>query len=298
MPGAADLLVRVRATTVNRTDCGYRRAHPLFMRGLTGLARPRRTILGTEFSGVVDTVGGEVRTYAPGDRVFGYLEGRFGAHAEYLTVPENASVALVPDRLSFEQAAAGTEGSHYALADAEAAGIGAGSVVLVYGATGAIGSAAVQLMKSAGAEVTAVCGAEHLELVEGLGADRVVDRSKVDFTKDERLYDVVFDAVGKTSFPACRPLLKPHGLFMSTDLGPFPWNPSRALVGRFSKGQRVLFPFPRHNREIVARLRKEMVAGAFTPVLDEHRFTLTEIVDAYRYVETGQKIGNVIVQVA
>jgi NADPH:quinone reductase-like Zn-dependent oxidoreductase len=292
------LLVQVRATTVNRTDCGYRKAHPFFMRALTGLTRPRRTILGTEFAGVVETVGGGVTTYVPGDRVFGYLEGRFGAHAEYLTVPEDASVGVIPDRLSFEQAAAGTEGAHYALTDLEAAGIGAGSVVLVYGATGAIGSAAVQLTKSAGAEVTAVCSAEHVGLVEALGADRVVDRSKVDFTKDERCYDVVFDAVGKTSFPACRPLLKPHGVFMSTDFGPFPWNPSWALLGRFSKGQRVLIPYPKHNREIVARLRDEMVSGAFTPVLDEHRFTLAEIVDAYRYVETGQKIGNVVIEVA
>lgn len=297
-PGDRDLLVKVRATTVNRTDCGYRRAHPFFMRLLTGLTKPKHTILGTEFAGEVERVGPDVTAFGPGDRVFGYLEGRFGAHAEYLTIPEDGSVAAIPARLSFEQAAAGTEGSHYALAYLDGADIGAGTVVLVHGATGAIGSAAVQLMKSVGAEVTAVCSSEHVELVEGLGADRVVDYTSTDFTKDDRRYDVVFDAVGKTSFPACRPLLEPSGVFMATDLGPFPSNPGWVLLTRFSRGPRVLFPTPKHNQEIINRLRDEMESGAFTPVLDEKRFGLDEIVDAYRYVETGQKVGNVVIAVA
>jgi NADPH:quinone reductase-like Zn-dependent oxidoreductase len=173
--GDNGLLVKVHATTVNRTDCAYRAARPFFMRFLTGLIRPRPAVLGTEFAGVVEAVGSGVTSFGVGDKVFGYNEGPFGAHAEYMSVPQDGPVAAMPANVTCQQAAPSTEGSHYALAHIRAAKIHSGQDVLVYGATGAIGSAAVQLLRSLGANVTAVCGTDHVELVRGLGADRVTE---------------------------------------------------------------------------------------------------------------------------
>src|SRR5690625_3061829 len=174
-PGPNELLVRVRATTVNRTDCAYRAARPFFMRVFTGLRRPRRTILGTEFTGTVVGTGHRVDRFAPGEKVFGYCEGRFGAHAEYLVVDESSSVATVPDGLGDLETAAATEGCHYARSAILRAGVRAGHHVLVNGATGGIGSAAVQLLADSGATVTAVCSGEHADLVRALGANNVAD---------------------------------------------------------------------------------------------------------------------------
>lgn len=294
--GARDLLVRVHATTVNRTDCAYRAASPFFMRVLTGLSRPRRTVLGTEYAGVVEAVGGEVSSFAVGDRVFGYNEGAFGTHAEYLSVPHDGPVATVPTGVSFEEAAPGTEGAHYALAFVGKAGIQAGQDVLVYGATGAIGSAAVQLLKQRGATVTAVCDTAHLELVRGLGADRVLDRTAQDFTRDEQRYDAVFDAVGKTTFGRCRRLLKPHGAYLSSELGPWCQNVVLPFVTPLFRGRNVRFPLPKQDQEIVRHLRDLLASGEFRPVVDR-RYPLERIVDAYEFVETGRKVGNVVIVV-
>jgi NADPH:quinone reductase-like Zn-dependent oxidoreductase len=294
--GDRDLLVQVHATTVNRTDCAYRAARPSFMRLFTGMTRPRRTIMGTEFAGEVTAVGRSVRSFAIGDRVFGYNEGAFGAHAEYVSVPADGSVATVPAGMTFEQVAAGTEGAHYALAFIRHAGTRAGHDVLVYGASGAIGSAAVQLLKSLGATVTAVCGTTNLALVTDLGADRVVDYTVDDFTHDEQTYDAVFDAVGKSTFGRCRRLLKPAGVYVSAELGPWAQNVVLGLVTPLLPGRTVRFPFPRHNQAIVRRLRELMESGGFTPVIDR-RYPLDQIVEAYRYVEAGQKVGNVVITV-
>jgi NADPH:quinone reductase-like Zn-dependent oxidoreductase len=289
--------VRVHATTVNRTDCGFRTAHPWFIRGFTGVTKPKRTILGNEFAGVVEGVGEHVSRFAVGDRVFGYDDSRFGAHAEYLTIGQRAAVATMPDGRDFEAMVPSTEGSHYALAYIQAAGVDDHSVVMVYGATGAIGSAAVQISKSLGARVTAVCSSEHVNLVAGLGADRVVDRATTDFTADTERYDLVFDAVGKSSFGQCRNLLKPRGIWTSTDLGPVSQNPLLVLATRFSRGRRVLFPFPSIDQETIEYLKGLVESGQFTPVVDR-TYPLEKIVDAYRYVETQQKIGNVVIIVA
>jgi NADPH:quinone reductase-like Zn-dependent oxidoreductase len=296
--GDRDVLVRVMATTVNRTDCAYRAARPFFVRPATGLARPRRTVLGTEYAGVVDAVGGGVTSFTVGDRVFGYNEDAFafGAHAEYLSVPADGAIATMPTNVTFEEAAPGTEGSHYALAFIRKADIRAGQDVLVHGATGAIGSAAVQLLKHHGATVTAVCGAPHLELVKSLGADRVVDHTAQDFTEDEQRYDAVFDAVGKSTFGRCKRLLKPGGVYLSSDLGPGWQNLLLPLVTPLFRGRKVKFPFPEQDQEMVRYLRDLIEAGAFRPVIDR-RYPLDEIVDAHRYVETGQKIGNVVITV-
>lgn len=294
--GGKDVLVRVHATTVNRTDCAYRAARPFFVRAATGLARPRRAILGTEFAGVVEAVGGGVTSFAVGDRVFGYNEGAFGTHAEYLSVPEDGMIATMPADVTFAEAAPGTEGSHYALAFIRTAGARAGQEVLVNGATGAIGSAAVQLLKGLGVTVTAVCDTPNLELVRGLGADRVVDHTAQDFTRDAQTYDAVFDAVGKSTFGRCRRLLKPGGAYLSSELGPWCQNLVLPLVTPLFGGRRVKFPFPGDNREMVWHLRELIESGQFRPVIDR-RYPLDRIVDAYRYVETGKKVGNVVIEV-
>jgi NADPH:quinone reductase-like Zn-dependent oxidoreductase len=294
--GERDLLVQVHVTTVNRTDCAYRMARPFFMRLVTGITRPRRTIMGTEFAGEVVAVGRGVTSFAVGDRVFGYNEGAFGAHAEYMSVPENGSVATVPAGVSFEQVVPGTEGAHYALAFIRHAKVRAGQDVLVYGATGGIGSAAVQLLKSLDVTVTAVCATAGLALVKGLGADRVVDYTAGEFTKDEHAYDAVFDAVGKSTFGRCSRLLKPGGVYVSSELGPWSQNAVLALVTPLLPGNSVKFPFPRDNQAIVRHLGGLIESGDFRPVIDR-RYPLDRIVDAYRYVETGQKTGNVVVTV-
>ena len=295
-PERGELLVRVNATTVNRTDCGFRAGHPWFIRGFTGVTKPKRTILGNEFAGVVDAVGDHVSRFTVGDRVFGYDDTRFGAHAEYLVIGQDAAVATMPDGRDFAVMAPATEGSHYALAYIRAAAVDASSEVLVYGATGAIGSAAVQIITSLGAHVTAVCSREHVDLVAGLGADRVIDRTTTDFTADTQRYDLVFDAVGKCSFRQCRNLLKPHGIWTSTDLGPLSQNPLLVLATRFSRGRRVLFPFPTIDHDMVEHLKGLIESRQFTPVIDR-TYPLEEIVEAYRYVETQQKTGNVVITV-
>lgn len=297
VPGDGEVLVRVRATTVNRTDCGFRAASPWIVRVFSGLSRPKVTILGSEFAGEIVSVGPGVSAFEPGDRVFGFSEDRFGAHAEYLTMPAGGAIATIPADLTFEEAAPSTEGSHYALSFIRKARIRSGRRVLVNGATGAIGSPAVQILKDLGARVTAVCATEHVELVRGLGPDRVIDYRTGDFTKDEERYDIVLDAVGKSSFGRCRRLLVPGGLYLSSDLGPLSQNPLLALVTPMFGGRKVLFPIPRrHGRREMTYVKQLIESGAFRPLIDR-RYPLDEIVEAYRYVETGQKVGNVVIEV-
>lgn len=294
--GATQVLIRIHATTVNRTDCACRAARPFFMRLFTGLIRPRATVLGSEFAGVVEAVGSGVTRFSVGEKVFGYNEGPFGAHAQYLAIPEGASLASMPANLTFVEAAPGTEGAHYALAQIRGARITPGQDVLVYGATGAIGSAAVQLLKALGVDVTAVCDTAGVDVAKRLGADRVVDYTVTDFTKEDRAYDLVLDAVGKSSFRRCRPLLKPSGIYISSDLGPHAENPFLALIAPLRRGKRVLFPIPKHDQRMVDHFRGLMESGRFMPVIDR-TYPLDRIVDAYRYVETGRKIGNVVITV-
>ena len=293
--GPGEVRVAVRAATVNRTDGGVRAGHPFFIRALTGLFRPRATVLGNEFAGVVESVGPGVTRFSAGDRVFGYSP-RFGAHAELLSISQDGLVAAVPAGLPFEDIAPATEGAHYALSIIRKAGIRGGQDVLVNGATGAIGSAAVQLLADLGARVTAVCGTAHTGLVRGLGADRVIDRDEVDFTTDGHQYDVVFDAVGKSSIGRCRPLLKPRGLYLTTDLGPWSQNAVLPVVTRLARGRRVMLPTPIETREVIEYLRERIASGRFRPVVDR-RYPFGQIVEAYRYVETGQKVGNVVITV-
>jgi NADPH:quinone reductase-like Zn-dependent oxidoreductase len=241
---------------------------------------------------VVEAVGGGVTAFAVGERVFGYSGDRFGAHAEYLSIPEAGPLATMPSNLTYEQIAASTEGSHDALSLIRAGKIHSVQGVLVNGATGAIGSAAVQLLKSLGATVTAVCDTRNLRLVSGLGADRVIDYTAEDFTKDEQRYD----AVGKSSFGRCKRLLKPGGTYLSSELGALAQNPVLALVTPLFGGKRVMFPIPKHDQQMVRYFKELIESGKVTAVIDR-RYPLDQIVEAYRYVETGQNIGNVVISV-
>ncbi len=296
VPKANEILVKVHVTTVNRTDCATRAGKPFFARIVTGIVQPRATVLGNEFAGEVEAIGSAVTSFGIGDRVFGYNEGPFGAHAEYLTVPEDGSVVTMPADSTFEEAAASTEGSHYALGFINKAKIESGQDVLVNGATGAIGSAAVQLLKALEANVTAVCGTEHVALVSEMGADRVIDYEVDDFTQDEQAYDVVLDAVGKSTFGRCRRLLKPRGIYMSSELGPLAQNPLLALISPLSRGRKVMFAIPTQDQEMMAYFKELLTSGELKPLIDR-RYSLDQIVEAYRYVETGQKIGHVEISI-
>jgi len=296
-PKAGEVLIEVHATTVSRTDCGMLRPHPFFVRLVAGLLRPKRTILGMDFAGVVQAIGAGVTRFKPGDRVFGLSPDVYGAHAEYLCVPEEAAMAAMPAATRFGEAVV-CEGAWYADTNLRAFRLEPGHSILIYGASGAIGTAAVQLAKSYGAKVTAVVATRHLDLVRTLGADRAVDYTAQDFTQLGETFDVVFDAVGKTTFSRCRRLLKPEGVFAATDLGPWGQNALLAILSAITGSRRVIFPLPSSSKAkaFVEFLKARMEAGEFRPVIDRE-YPLEAIADAYRYVETEQKTGIVVINV-
>ena len=296
VPAANEVLIHVHATTVNRTDCGFRSAEYFIVRFFSGLLRPKNPILGCEFAGEIVGLGKEVVNYRLGDRVFGYNDVRFGSHAEYTVMPQDGPMAIIPTQLAYLEAAAMTEGVHYALCDLRAAKVGKDTRILINGATGAIGSAAVQLSKYLGAHVTAVCHTEQVNTVAALGADVVIDRMAQDFTKLNEQFDVVFDAVGKSSFGLCKPLLTAKGIYISTELGPNWENPFLAIITPLLGGKRVLFPLPTISKEDVQLFATLAEQGSFKPLIDRH-YALDAIVDAYTFVETGQKIGNVVIMI-
>ena len=293
-PKDSEVLIKVHATTVNRTDCGFRSAEYFISRFFSGSLKPKYQTLGCEFAGVIEEVGKDVTSFKIGDKVFGYNDSKFGAHAEYMTLAENEAITKIPGNLSLEEAAPITEGAHYALCDIRAAKVISGQNVMIYGATGAIGSAAVQLIKYFGANVTAVCSTQNVELVKSLGADVVVDYTKQDFTKIDQTFDFVFDAVGKTSFGRSKPLLKDKGIYISTELGKNAENIFLALITPLFGGKKVLFPIPSISKEDIIFLKSLVEAGKFKPVIDR-RYKLEQIVEAARYVETGQKTGSVVI---
>jgi NADPH:quinone reductase-like Zn-dependent oxidoreductase len=296
-PKDNEVLIRIHATTVNRTDCGFLRAKPFFVRFVSGLLTPKSTILGNEFAGEIEAVGKAVKSFMNGDQVFGYSGVRFGAQAEYTTVPEQAMITTMPANMTYAEAAPTAEGAHYALNNIRRANIRSRQKVLINGATGGIGSAAVQLAKYYGADVTAVCSTKNVDLVRSLGADKVIDYTAEDFTKsDHGYYDFIFDAVGKSSFPACKKLLKQCGFYCSTELG-FLWQvPFFVLWTSLFASKKVIFPIPKERKEDMIFFKELIEAGKLRPLIDR-RYSFEHIAEAYKYVETGQKIGNVVITV-
>ena len=297
VPKDDEILVKIHATSVTRTDCGLRSARPFFTRILTGLRRPKWRIVGMEFAGEVEAAGAAVREFRVGDRVFG-VKG-FGANAEFVCVREGAPVAHMPAGMSFEEAAAVCDGVCMALPclHKREADIRKGRSVLVYGASGSVGTAAVQLLRHFEADVTAVCNTKNVELVRSLGADEVIDYEQSDFTKNGKTYDVILDAVGKHSFRRCRRSLRPGGIYVTTDLG-FMWHaPLLMALTRWIGDKRSTIGVARYRKENVMLVKQLIEAGEYRAVIDR-RYPLEDVVEATRYVETGQKTGNVVLRVS
>ncbi len=290
VPKDDEVLVRIRATTVTRTDLHMRAAKPFIWRFMLGLRRPKARILGLEFAGEVEAVGSAVTQFRVGDRVFGL---RNGAHAEYVCVGEERLVAHMPDRMTFEEAAAVCDGFYQGFGHLKAAKVRRDTRLVVYGASGSCGTAAVQLGKHHfGAHVTAVCNTKNVDLVRSLGADEVVDYLNEDFTRRGQTYDVVLDAVGKHSYFRSRRALEPQGLFVATDrLYNFPL----AFLTRFAK-KKVVFTFERPKREDILLLKELLEAGKYRAVIDR-TYPLEDVVEATKYVDTFQKVGNVVLTV-
>jgi NADPH:quinone reductase-like Zn-dependent oxidoreductase len=292
VPREDDVLVRVRATTVTRSDAAWRAAHPFFSRFFTGVRRPKQRVLGTEFAGEIEEVGGDVTEFQVGDRVFG--ASIFGAHAEFVRVRASGPIAHMPADATYEEMAAASDGPILVLNGFSPVTIGPGTKMLVYGASGSIGTAGVQLAKHFGADVTAVCDTRHVELVRLLGADEVVDYTKEDFRKNGVEYDIIFDAVGKHRFTRCMDSLKPGGAYLPTDGYT---NFAMGVWTRWFGDKKVRLKLPpQYKKEYVLLVKQLIEAGTYRPVIDR-TYPLEEIVDATSYVETGQKTGNVVVVV-
>ena len=302
-PTADEVLVQVHATTVNRADCETRDANrkngllaAALSRLVFGIRRPKQPILGTEFAGEVAAVGPAVREFAVGDRVFGNSGFRFGAHAEFLCIRAGALIAPMPTAMDYEEAAAVTDGALNALwclrlADLQRRGR---RHVLIYGASGSIGTAGVQIAKALGADVTAICGTRNVEMVRSLGADHVIDRTREDFTKNGQMYDVIFDAVGKHTFRRCKGSLAAGGSYLATDgLGNY-------LLARWTArfgDKKVKFQLPpRYTKQDVVFLKELVEAGKYRAVIDR-RYPMENVIEATRYVETERKTGNVVLTV-
>jgi NADPH:quinone reductase-like Zn-dependent oxidoreductase len=293
VPSDNEVLVRIHATTVTRTDCHIRAAKPFLWRFFAGFLRPKRKILGLELAGEVEAVGAAVTEFQVGDRVFGLSPGKFGAHAEFICMRESGLLAPMPAGLSFDEAAAICDGALQGLAALRRGGVGKGTRIVVYGASGSCGTAAVQLARYFDAHVTAVCNTKNVELVRSLGADEVVDYLQEDFTKNGETYDVILDAVGKYSFLRGRRSLKPGGIYIATDrlhnLVLWLWT---SRIGK----KKVAFAMPRNTKKDVLFLKELIETGKYRAVIDR-TYPLEDVVEATRYVETLQKTGNVVLTV-
>jgi NADPH:quinone reductase-like Zn-dependent oxidoreductase len=295
VPQDDEVLIKVHATTVNRTDVGLRSAELFISRFVTGLRRPRNRILGMELAGEVAAVGSAVTEFSVGDRVFG---GKgFGAHAEFVCIRESQPLAHMPAGATFDHAAAVTDGAMLALGCLRAAGPLEGRSVLVYGASGSVGTAGIQLAKAYGAQVTAVCSAGSVELVRSLGADEVIDYTKEDFSENRTSYDVIFDAVGKISFGRSRRSLKPGGTYADTDPGFLAQVALLSLVTPRIGGKKVRLGITRYRKADVVLMKDLMEAGKYRAVIDR-RYPLEQFIEATRYVEAGHKTGNVVLTVS
>ena len=289
-PKPDEVLVRVHASTVTRTDCGVRAAKPWFARLFTGLVRPKRKVPGIEFAGEVEEIGLAVTEFAVGDRVFG-VKG--GANAEYVCVREAGAIAPMPVGIGFEEAAAVCDGAALALACLHKVQPLKGRSVLVYGATGSVGTATVQLARYFGADLTAVGNTKNLELVRSLGADRVIDYTQEDFTKNGATYDVIVDTSGVHSFGRGRGALKPGGMYIATDgLRNALWALRTWKLG----DKKATLGVVKYRKEDVVFLKELIEGGKYRAVIDRC-YPLEDVVDATRYVETGQKTGNVVLRV-
>jgi NADPH:quinone reductase-like Zn-dependent oxidoreductase len=289
-PGDNEVIVKVHAATVSRTDCHVLWGLPLFMRLFTGLVKPKLTVTGTDFAGEIEAIGKNVKNFKPGDRVIGFEFFGLRSHAQYICVRESSGMIVASSKLGWKELAACVEGAFYALNVVHQMKPRSGQSALVAGATGAIGSAAVQFFRYYGVHVTATCRREHSDLVKDLGAERTIDYTKEDFTKETDRFDFVFDAVGKSSFGRCKVLLKKRGLFASSGAPDL----LRVLFTLIVGGKRFIFAPPKNLRDCLAFTDKLAAQGKFKPLIDK-AVALDQIAEAFEYVASGDKVGNVVV---
>lgn len=298
-PGPGELLVRVHATTVSRTDCALLEGRPYVLRFVAGWPRPRRTATGTDFAGVVEAAGPKATRFEVGERVMGFDDGGLASHAEYLILGPRQAATRVPEGVPFHAAAASMEGAHYARNFMDKVPLAAGDDVLVYGATGAIGSAAVALLRDAGAVVTAVCQQRHRAAVLALGADRVLDYETQGWLDElgDGSFRYVFDAVGKLTRGAFLRVLRPDGVYLSSELGPWSQNLIFAAAAPVMPGPKVRFPVPTDVPATLALVSRLLAEGTFSPLIDR-RYVLDDVREAFAYADSGRKVGNVLLELA
>lgn len=296
-PKKGEVLIRVHATTVNRTDCAILTGKPFIMRLFLGFINPSSHSIGTDFAGEVEAIGEGVQVFKVGDKVWGFEDQGLGSQATYMTYAANKNISLLPLSISYEDAVASLEGAHYAINTINKVDIPLDSKILINGATGAIGNALLQILKSKGIKVTAVCDTKNMECIKSLGADRIINYEIEDFTQDDSSkYDFIFDAVGKSSFGKCKPLLNNNGVYISSELGAYGQNIFYALTTSFFSKKKVIFPIPSDIKMSMKIMKQLLEEGKFKPIIDR-QYPLANITDAYEYVSSGQKTGNVIIRV-
>jgi NADPH2:quinone reductase len=295
MPKPNEVLIRVFASTVTTADCMMRRGDTILSRLLLGLRKPKEKyrILGTEFSGMIEAAGSNVKKFKPGDQVYAFRGFGTGCYAQYKCMNENGSLAIKPANMEFHEAASVVDGASTALFFLkEKANIQKGQKVLINGASGSIGTFAVQLAKYFGTEVTGVCSTKNIELVKSLGADKVVDYTKEDFAKTAETYDIIFDTIGKSSFSHCKKALKPNGIYISTVM-----TLKVVLLSfltKFSNKKRVIFAMSLNKAEALNFLRVLIENGKLKTIIGK-QYPLEELSAAHEFVEKGHKQGNVVI---
>lgn len=296
VPKDNEILIKIYAATAATGDWRLRKADPFLARLFNGLWKPRRfQILGFELAGVVESTGKNVTKFKPGDAVFGACGMSFGAYAEYRCLSENASIALKPSNMTFEEAAAVPVGAYTALQFLRKGNVQPGKRVLIYGASGSVGTYAVQLAKHFGAEVTGVCSSANVELVRSLGADRIIDYTKDNFADDGQVYDIIFDTVGKSPFQVCTRRLTTNGFYLRA----VHYSPKAILRGvwvNLTSGKKVIGGTAKDTAEDLMYLKELIESGKLRSVIDR-RYPLEQAADAHRYVEQGHKKGNVVLTV-
>ena len=290
-----EVLIHVKASTVNRTDCAILTGEPFVMRFFTGLFKPKYFATGTDFAGIIENVGNSVVDYKIGERVFGFHDEGIGSHAEYLAYPIKKPFGHIPENVSFETAAASLEGAYYAINFMNKVSLKKGDNLLIYGASGAIGSALVQLALAKEISITAVTNSVTFEYFKSLGLKRVINYQTQDFTKIDDTFDFIFDAVGKSSYFICRNLLKPNGIYISSEIGPWLQNPLLSLLSLFKSGKKVKFPVPTDIPKSIATIQDLLSKQKFVPLIDR-MYRLEYISEAFEYTLSGKKNGNVILK--